>query len=72
MADLVQATLKDLERELHGHGVSVELSPGLPLVKMDFVLMQQVLGNLLLNAAAYTPPGTPIQVNAVAEPTFLS
>ena len=67
VADLVNATLKDLEGELSGHEVSVELSPGLPLVKLDFVLMQQVLGNLLLNAVAYTKPGTPIQISAVPQ-----
>jgi two-component system sensor histidine kinase KdpD len=34
---------------------------------MDFVLMQQVLTNLLLNAAVHTPPGTPVQVRASAQ-----
>ncbi len=67
VTELVQVTLKDLEGELGGHEVSVELSPGLPLVKLDFVLMQQVLGNLLLNGAAHTRPGTQIQISAAAE-----
>jgi two-component system, OmpR family, sensor histidine kinase KdpD len=71
VADLVQTTLKDLEGELGGHEVSVELSPGLPLVRMDFVLMQQVLGNLLLNAAVHTEPGTPIHISAAAQPDAL-
>jgi two-component system, OmpR family, sensor histidine kinase KdpD len=71
VADLVHATLKDLESELSGHGVNVELAPGMPLAKMDYVLMQQVLGNLLLNAAAYTPPGTPIQISAAAKADML-
>jgi two-component system sensor histidine kinase KdpD len=67
VADLVQVTLKDLESDLAGHEVTSQVSAGLPLVKMDFVLMQQSLSNLLLNAALHTPPGTPIQVSAVAE-----
>jgi len=71
VADLIQTTLKDLEGELRGHEVSVELGSGLPLVKLDFVLMQQVLGNLLLNAAVHTQPGTPIQIRATAEPDAL-
>jgi two-component system sensor histidine kinase KdpD len=33
-------------------------------VKIDFVLIEQVLNNLLLNAAAYTPAGTPVEVKA--------
>jgi two-component system sensor histidine kinase KdpD len=71
VSDLVHATLKDLEVELSGHPVSVELSTGLPLVKMDFVLMQQVLGNLLLNAAAYTKPGTPVEITVATTPGAL-
>jgi two-component system sensor histidine kinase KdpD len=39
---------------------------------MDFVLMQQVLANLLLNAALHTPPGTAVQVRAVAENDVLT
>jgi two-component system sensor histidine kinase KdpD len=34
---------------------------------MDFVLMQQVLGNLLLNAVGHTPPGTRVHLSAVME-----
>jgi two-component system sensor histidine kinase KdpD len=71
VADLVHATLKDLEGELAGREVSVELSPGMPLVKLDFVLTQQVLGNLLLNAALYTEPGTPIEIRAATTPDLL-
>jgi two-component system sensor histidine kinase KdpD len=39
---------------------------------MDFVLMQQVLTNLLLNAAVHTPPGTAVQVNAAVEADTLA
>ncbi len=34
---------------------------------MDFVLVEQALNNLLVNAAAYTPPGTEVEVEARAE-----
>jgi two-component system sensor histidine kinase KdpD len=67
MADLVQVTLKDIEKDLAQHKVTVGLLTGLPLVRMDYVLMQQVLTNLLLNAAVHTPPGTAVQVNVAAE-----
>jgi two-component system sensor histidine kinase KdpD len=67
VADLVQATIKDIERELAKHKVTVEIARDLPLVEMDFVLMQQVLTNLLLNATVHTPPGTQVQVQATAE-----
>ena len=64
VTDLVQVTLREIEGELAGRTVSVELAPGLPLLKMDFVLMEQALANLLLNAAVHTPAGTPIRLSA--------
>src|ERR1017187_165775 len=49
VADLIQATLKEIERDMSRNKVSIEASRGLPLVRMDFVLMQQALTNLLLD-----------------------
>jgi two-component system sensor histidine kinase KdpD len=72
VADLVQVTLKDIEKDLVRHKVTVGLAPGLPLVRMDFVLMQQVLTNLLLNASLHTPPGTAVQVHAAVEADTLT
>jgi len=71
-ADLVQATLKELERELARHRMVVEVSPGLPLVQMDFVLMQQVLANLVLNVVLHTPAGTTLWVRAIREDRILN
>ena len=67
VADLIQVTLKEIEREMGRHRVSIQVPPGLPLARMDFVLMQQALTNLLLNAAVHTPPGTAVQVRAAIE-----
>jgi two-component system sensor histidine kinase KdpD len=65
--DLVQVTLDDIENDLSRHRLAVEIAPGLPLVRMDFVLMQQILTNLLLNAAVHTPPGTTVHLSAATE-----
>jgi two-component system, OmpR family, sensor histidine kinase KdpD len=67
VSDLVHVTVKEIERDLAQHKLTIDLAPGLPLVRMDFVLMQQVLTNLLLNAAIHTPPGTDVQVSARAQ-----
>ena len=64
VTDLVSVVLKQLERELAGHPVTLALEPKLPLLRIDFVFLQQALANLLLNAALHTPPGTPIRVGA--------
>jgi len=62
--DLVQTTIRELQSDLVEHPLKVDLPPEPMLVKCDFSLMQHALGNLLVNAAVHTPPGTPIEVSA--------
>ena len=64
VGDLINVTVKGIARELASHKLDIVISPEVPLVRMDFVLMEQALTNLLLNAAVHTPPGTPIQISA--------
>jgi two-component system sensor histidine kinase KdpD len=64
LADLASVALRQLEKELARHPVTNHLPRGLPLVQIDFVLMEQVLVNLLLNAALHTPPGTRVILSA--------
>jgi len=62
VAELVHIAVAETERELANHTLTVRLPERLPLVRMDFVLMQQVVTNLLSNAAVHTPPGTAIEL----------
>jgi two-component system sensor histidine kinase KdpD len=62
VTDLIHVTLREIARDLAHHKVTTEISNGLPLVLIDFGPMQQAVTNLLLNAAAHTPPGTSVQV----------
>lgn len=71
VGDLVQSTVRALERELQGRDVKVAVAKDLPLARLDFTLMQQALSNLLLNAAVHTPPGTPILIQARQEEGML-
>jgi two-component system sensor histidine kinase KdpD len=64
VADLVNVALRRNETMLARHPVKASLPKRLPLVRMDFVLVEQALNNLLLNAAAYTPAGTPVEITA--------
>jgi two-component system sensor histidine kinase KdpD len=64
LEELVGATLKRLERTLAHHRVTTQIPPDLPLVNVDGALIGQVLGNLLENAAKYTPQGTRIAISA--------
>jgi two-component system sensor histidine kinase KdpD len=67
IGDIVQTTLRSLEKELAGREVKVEIAEKLPLMNLDFTLMQQAISNLLLNAVVHTPPGTAILVQARKE-----
>jgi signal transduction histidine kinase/CheY-like chemotaxis protein len=49
------------------HTLAVEAPPESCRVKVDRVRIEQVLTNLLTNAAKYTPPGGRIHVSAAAE-----
>lgn len=66
VADLAHVVLRNLKKELAAHAVRLELAPDLPLVRLDFVLMEQVLANILLNAAQHTPAETTITLRAAA------
>jgi two-component system sensor histidine kinase KdpD len=67
MPDLVHSSLAKLKKELAGHDVSVNVSPSLPLVKLDFALFEQVLVNLLRNAALHTQVDSSITISASTE-----
>lgn len=60
---LVQTALRSSEALLMTRDVRVtSTTDGPRMVRCDFTLALQVLGNLLQNAARYSPPGTPIDV----------
>ena len=67
VAEVVHLAVAETERDLARHAVSVTLAPELPLARMDFVLTQQALMNLLSNAARHTPTGTAVEVAARVE-----
>jgi two-component system sensor histidine kinase KdpD len=68
LEEVIGVALLRLDHRLAAHPVSVELEPGLPLVPLDEILIEQVFVNLLENAVKYTPPGTPITIRAAAVP----
>jgi two-component system sensor histidine kinase KdpD len=61
---VVGAALGRLEDQLRGRKVTTQLPSDLPLVPIDGVLVEQLLINLLENAAKYSPDGSPIEISA--------
>jgi two-component system sensor histidine kinase KdpD len=64
LEELVGSALTRLERRLAGREVHVDLAASPLLVPMDPILVEQVLVNLLENAAKHTPAATPIDIRA--------
>jgi len=65
--EVIGASLGRLTRQLQGRTVTTHIAADLPFVPLDDLLVQQVLVNLLENAARYTPAGTPIEISARQE-----
>jgi two-component system sensor histidine kinase KdpD len=62
--DVIGAALERAARRLGERAVETHIPEHLPAVKMDFVLMVQVLVNLLENAHKYSPPDVVIDMGA--------
>jgi two-component system sensor histidine kinase KdpD len=67
ISDLFGSALEIVESRLSGRRVKVSLSTDLPLVNLDFVLIVQVLVNLLDNAIKYSPVDQEIEISACRE-----
>ncbi|MDE2500722.1 MAG: sensor histidine kinase KdpD [Alphaproteobacteria bacterium] len=68
LGDIIGSALRRAGRVLDGHNVSLSLEPGLPLLRLDPVLFEQVLFNLLDNAGKYAPQGSRVDIRATAQP----
>jgi two-component system, OmpR family, sensor histidine kinase KdpD len=66
--DIVAAALKQKERRLAAHRITRELARDVPLVHVDSVLVEQAFGQLLENAAKYSPVGSEIRISSRCEP----
>jgi two-component system sensor histidine kinase KdpD len=62
VSEIVGSALRRASKILSDHKVSLELAADLPMLELDAVLFEQVLFNLLDNAAKYAPSGTTISI----------
>lgn len=69
--ELLAGARRRVERQLGTRGLQIDVAPGLPLVRVDALLIEQVLVNLLDNALKYSPEGTPVRVDCQREDDFV-
>jgi two-component system sensor histidine kinase KdpD len=69
--EIAGTVLRRLRERLADHLMMVDLPEDLPLVRVDATLIEQVLTNLLENAARHTPPRTLIRLRVQNQQTHL-
>ena len=69
--DIVNVAVAETERDMARRPLTVDLAPGLPIIRTDFVFLQQALMNLLSNAALHTPAGTAVELRVWMKPGTL-
>jgi K+-sensing histidine kinase KdpD len=65
--DIVNAAIKARARRLAAHKIETEFAEDLPLINVDSGLIEESCGQLLENAAKYSPSGSTISVRAKTE-----
>jgi two-component system sensor histidine kinase KdpD len=67
VAELLDHVLARVKSRLLDHPIEIAIADDLPLARLDAVHIEQVVMNLLENAAKYSPPGSPIQLSATSK-----
>ena len=70
LGEIVGSALRRASKILAQHRVEVDLAKDLPMVEIDPVLFEQVLFNLLDNAAKYAPAGTTVRIQSWRDREF--
>ena len=65
--EIIYNVCNRLTEELNQHKLVISVEENLPLFKLDYGLMEQILYNLIYNDAQYTPKGAKIQIEVKYE-----
>jgi two-component system sensor histidine kinase KdpD len=67
LSEIVGSSLDRTAKILHRHKLEVEIAEDMPMLNVDAVLLEQVMVNLLDNAAKYAPAGSLIRVDVFCD-----
>jgi two-component system sensor histidine kinase KdpD len=71
VGDIAGSAIRRASGVLARHEIRVEIASDLPMLKLDPVLFEQVLFNLLDNAAKYSPPGSKVELHAARDGSLI-
>lgn len=71
LAEIANGAITRQRKSLQEYHVEVNLPVDLPLVSVDYVLIDQVFTNLLSNSSKFAPPHTRITISACREQDFV-
>jgi two-component system sensor histidine kinase KdpD len=71
-SEIISEVLERSDQLLNGHEVKVDLPARTILVDVDFVMISEVLANLVENAVKFSPPSAPIQISACKREDMLA
>jgi two-component system, OmpR family, sensor histidine kinase KdpD len=72
IGEIIGSALRRAGKILVGHKVSLDLAADLPMLELDAVLFEQVLFNLLDNAAKYAPADTTISIRSARDKNMVN
>jgi two-component system, OmpR family, sensor histidine kinase KdpD len=64
LGEIIGSALRRASKILARHQVELELAADLPMLDLDAVLFEQVVFNILDNAAKYSPEGTTVRIQS--------
>jgi two-component system, OmpR family, sensor histidine kinase KdpD len=67
LAELIRAVLSRLRTLIGERAVRLDVQPDMPLVNCDYGQVDQIVTNLVENAARHTPPGSSIEIRLSAD-----
>jgi K+-sensing histidine kinase KdpD len=65
--DVITAAIRQRSHRLGGHKLKLEVSEELPLLRLDSGLIEQAIGQVIENAAKYSPADSTISITANAD-----
>jgi DNA-binding NarL/FixJ family response regulator len=68
VTEVIEGLVYELEELARDHDMRVDVEPDLPKVLVDRARLRQVMTNLTVNAAKFSPAGTPVELHAGHHP----